>query len=165
MNRLLNGFLNIMSDFKFDDLQEQSDNQREYKLHVEAVDHIRNCFPGLFFFHIPNRPGSGADGHHKKMMGTKKGASDLLFSWNFGRLEIGVIEVKAPGITKESTAQNKFFSSVHILGWRHALCDSKRKIHDTLVNWGHKPLYNTVTEPDYATDAEKKQRAFDMYKR
>jgi len=143
---------------------EKTRQQLEFILHVAVVEHIRNCFPGLFFLHIPNRPGDATDGFFKQKMGAKKGASDLLFSWNFGKLEVGVIELKAPGIKTLSNDQNKFFSYVDALGWRHALCDSIRKVHDTLVRWGHKPQYDTVTEPDYRSDAQKKQDMYDFYK-
>ncbi len=162
-------FTNV--DYKFSG-EEITLNQEEYKIHVNAVKNLRVNFPGLRFFHIPNRPSDGADGHFKKEMGARAGASDLLFSWNNpnwemgyqqenGKLEVGIIEIKAhKGVFR--TDQNKFMSSYSLIGWRTAIAKTYRQIHDALLSWGLRAKCSVMTEAGLRTAAEKKQQAFDM---
>lgn len=149
-----------------------SPDQREFRLQLAVVKHLDSCFKAkLEYYHIPNRPGDAADGHFKKLMGSKAGASDLVVSWNHGAvdpskpflLECGLIELKAPGGTL-SSPQNKFLSRYHFLGWKTAVCYSVRQVHDALVSWGIKAAYNQTTEPDYRSDDEKKRDAIDMFR-
>ena len=143
-------------------MEKLTPNQREFKIHVAAVEHIKSCFPGLLFFHIPGRPGDATDGYFKKLMGAEAGASDLLFSWNDGMLRVGVIELKAEG-GRLSTQQNKFFSKFSHIGWRTAIAWSVQDVHNTLKKWGHKPKYESVMEPDLRSWDEKTQDAINAF--
>ena len=153
---------------------EKTLNQAEYAIHVQAVINTRNNFPGLRFFHIPNKPGDAADGFFKKAMGARAGASDLLFSWNDrtwetgyqrqgGLLEVGVIEIKAPRGVLEPD-QNRFLSSYSLIGWRTGIARSCREIHDTLKEWGLRPKSELIIEPDTRSESQKKLDSFNFYK-
>ncbi len=152
-------------------MQKLSPDQKEFRLHLAVVEHLDGCFKGQCeWLHIPNRPGNATDGHFKKLMGAKAGASDLLISWNHGaldkakpfKLECGYIELKVPD-GELKTSQNKFLSRYHFLGWETAVCWSVRQTHDMLVKWGLNARYDAVQEPDYTSKEEKRQMAIDAF--
>lgn len=132
-----------------------SPEQREFKLHLAVVKHLDTYYKGKCeWLHIPNRPGDATDGHFKKIMGAKPGASDLMFSWQAHGLNCALIELKAPG-EGPSTAQNKFLSRWAFLGWHTAVCKSVKEVNDTLKKWGLDSGANSVMEPNYQTWDEK----------
>lgn len=139
--------------------------QKEYKLQVKVVEQLPVWYPGLLFFHVPNRPGDATDGFFKKKMGAKAGASDLVFGWKnrAGVSFAGLIELKAPG-EKERTNQNKFLSAFNSIGWKTAVCDSARDVWETLSGWGIAPASTGIQEPDTRTLDDKHKAAADFQK-
>lgn len=137
--------------------------QREFRLQVACVEHLRSAFPTLLFFHVPNRGGSASDGHFKKMMGAVAGAPDLVVTWGDElATSVAAIELKAPG-GATSSAQNKFLSSAAQRGWKTAVCWSVQQLHTCLLKWKIPPAHHGIREPDYRDKHEKFADAFDMY--
>lgn len=154
--------------------EEKSHQQIEYQIHCAIVDQLPGAFPIIteLFWHTPNRGSGGADGHFKQMMGAKKGASDLAFSWNLGKqgilgfedkLECGWYEVKAPGRKIEST-QNKWLSRFAHIGWHTGWGTSVTHAFNTFELWGIPRKHWGVKEPDLRSDMRKKSDVFEMYK-
>ena len=153
-----------MTEHHLDADDEKTRAQKEYALQVCVAKQIQGWFPFLRWLHIPNRPGSGSDGHFKKEMGAKAGASDLLVSWRalHGNPNCGYIELKVD--TAISSDQNKFLSSWAAIGWKTAVCRSAREVKNALTRWGNKPAHNGCYEPDYRTEQEKFSDSFDFFK-
>ncbi len=140
----------------------------EYKLHTECVEHIRKAFPGLFFFHVPNQTRNATEAFFNKKLGVMPGVSDLLLTWQTGKLPWGAIKMAAIELKikggKVSTPQNKFLSAVNRIGWHTAVCRSKQEVHDALVKWGLKPVSDHVIEPNYQSQEDKFKDVFEAYK-
>ena len=154
-----------MTDFSFKNIDDNlKRQQKEYRLQCAVADQIPKWYPGLIWWHTPNRPGSGTDGFHKKRMGARAGVTDLIFLWRsqFG-LEVGLIELKADDGTL-SNDQNRFISACDALGCHTGVGRSCRDVHSLLRSWGLKTASNAIVEPDYRTDSEKKQADHDFFK-
>lgn len=138
--------------------------QREFRLQVACVEHLRSAYPGLLFFHIPNRPGGGTDGYMKKMMGAVAGAPDLVCTWSTQKhgVHVAAIELKAPG-GSVSPAQNKMLSALAHRGWKTAVCRSVAELDTQLHIWGQTLTHNGIKEPCYANENDKFAEAFDLY--
>lgn len=150
-----------MNPFATDELKAQ---QLEFRIHCAIVDQFDSAFPSAMLWHTPNRGSGGADGHFKKLMGARKGASDLGLSWNNGDgLECGWYEVKAPG-EHPKTDQNKWFSAFAHLGWQTGWGTSVTQAFNTFESWGIPRKHYAVKEPDLRSDMQKKSEAFDWFK-
>lgn len=151
-------------DNPFSDEEKKSRQQIEFKIHCAAVEQLPGAFPTITgtFLHVPNRPGSGTDGFFKQMMGAKRGASDLMISWNYGTLQCGWMEIKAPGEGLKSE-QNKFLSAFDSIGWHTGSGTSVKQIFNVIEKWGVKRVHWGVKEPDIRSDMQKKHDSFDFF--
>lgn len=138
---------------------------KEFRLHIAIVQHLRSSFPHVGFFHPTNEQKDATSAYFGKVMGVRPGTSDLVLGWA-GR-NIGALEIK----TEEgriSTAQNKFLSWADSVGWSTGVARSVRGAHNILCAWGVKPIlegeYTHFREPDYLTKSEKHALVHDMYK-
>lgn len=146
----------------FDSAEELKAQQIEFRIHCAIVEQFNGAFSGAILWHTPNRGGGGADGHFKKMMGARKGASDLGLSWNDGKLRCGWYEIKAPG-KKPTPDQNKWLSIFRGLGWETDYGTSVKHAFDTFERWGVKRRHHSVVEPDTRSDMKKKADGFDWF--
>jgi hypothetical protein len=142
--------------------QEKTYQQIEFAIHCAIVDQLPAAFPSALFWHTPNRPGDAKDGYFKKMMGAKKGASDLAFSWNLGKLQCGWLELKAPGKKLES-AQNKWLSSFAHIGWHTGTARSVGEAFNVIERWGIPRAHRGVKEPDTRTEQKRFADSFDFF--
>lgn len=137
--------------------------QKEFRLQCAVVEQLPKWYPSLRFIHIPNRGGSATDGYFKKKMGSKPGASDLLFTWaGKNGLQGGLIELKTND-GKLSPDQNRFLSSWSCIGWHTAVERTCRGVFERLRRWGLEPASTAIMEPDYSSKTEKYAQAFDFY--
>jgi len=160
-----------MNPFTEEELKRQ---QIEFRIHCAIVEQFQHSFPEAALWHTPNRGAGGADGHFKKLMGARKGASDLGLSWNLGRryvdgsitknfkLECGWYEVKAPG-EKPTPEQNKWLSKFYAMGWHTGWGTSVKHAFDTFEAWGIPRISWSVKEPDLRSDMQKKHDAFEFF--
>lgn len=168
---------------EFDDLEEEikpykeRDNS-EYKIHVAIIAHLRGHtykgnevikgtapFRGLFVTHIYQ--GRSADeGFFLKRLGVVAGVPDLLAIWpdKVKGYDIGFLEVKS-SLGTLSTPQRRFKGFCHSLGIKWGIARSVTEAHKQFIAWGLQPVHNGIREPDTRTTAQKKQDAFDMYRR
>ncbi len=136
----------------------------EYHLHIAIKTHIEKCFmgntnPGLNFWHVANESRDASQAFWNKKLGILPGVSDLQFGWPVGK--VGVMELKYK--TSLSSAQNKFLSWAHYVGWHTGVARSVREAHDILVNWGLRPAHDSVIEPDHRNKEEKQKAVFDYF--
>lgn len=139
-------------------------NQQEFRLQCCVAKQIPSWYPGLEFTAFPGRPGDAKDGFFKRMMGVKPGWPDLLFTWNYGILECGVIELKIE-TGRLSNDQNRRISSLHRLGWKTATCRTARRVHETICEWGHTPKHSSIEEPNYNSWEENLKQGWGFYEK
>ncbi len=137
----------------------------EYRLHVAIVKHVNSAFigahnPNMKFFHVPNQNKDATQAFFNQQLGVLPGVPDLIFSWP---ANIGGLEIKAP-TGKLSSPQNRFLSWAKLIGWHTGTAKSVRQAHHLLVMWGLKAAHQSIVEPDYSTQQQKFERAFDWYK-
>lgn len=135
----------------------------EYKLHIATKEHIEKCFigpqnPSLKFWHVANETRDAEQAFWNKKMGVLPGVLDFQFGWPVSKA--GVLELKF-GKNKLTSQQNHFISWAHFIGWHTGVATTVRQAHNILEQWGLKPLYNVVIEPDYRTQEKRQEDAFD----
>ena len=168
----------------FDDAEEKTRLQKEYRLQCHIVERHAEYFPHIIITAFPGRPKDGADGFFKQQMGVRKGVTDILIWWGynypawaikwltkmiqycgfgFSLMHSGVIGLKVDA--KVDAAQEKFLSAIHSLGGKEGVVRSWEEYYKLLVWWKIKPSYicTIFDSPDYRSDMEKKRDAFAMY--
>ena len=145
--------------------------QEEYKVQVATVDHHHSAFPWVKLVFVPNASKDASTGFFNKKLGLMPGAFDLHLFWNRNTqyatpeaIKVGIYEVKS-STGRLTTAQNRYASEMHQLGAYHGYGSSVGAYHQTLKRWGLVPLHNAIKEPDLRTWDEKRDDAFDFYKR
>ncbi len=162
-----------MTDFQFSDLEKE---HPEFKIHKHMVDYLLqrvwdgneivsqgpSAFEGLMVIHVPNQESDGTDRYFQKVMGILPGAYDLFLYWPHRNcLAYDAKDKKG----KLSAPQIKFRDRWEMLGFPSSWGSSTEHLRDTLIAHGAKCRIHAIKPLDLATDAEKKQRIFDMYKR
>lgn len=173
-------FVNI--DYKFTP-EEKTRQQKEYKFQCHIVKKHRIHFADVEMIAYQARP-SGItdearklDAHFKKQMGVKAGVTDCLLWWtphwiknprqlHHGLMPIqsGVVELKVD--TDVSRVQDMWMSGFYSRGGYTGVAHSWKEYYKLLCSFGIMPTSpcTVFDEPDYRTDANKKQDAFDWQK-
>ena len=140
-----------------------SPQQREFIYQCCVVEQIPSWFPGLLFTAFPGKGGDAKDGFMKKRMGVKPGWPDIQYTWNSGKLECGVTELKVTG-GRVSPDQNRRISELDRMGWHTEVCwNTAESVFKALCSWGLDPKSKSIKEPDYRTWDEKTKDAFNYY--
>ena len=115
----------------------------------------------LFTHHFAGRKGS-SDGYFLQQLGVRPGIGDIINWWNDGRLQCGFLELKVEAAL--SPAQIKIRDRCAGLGIKYAVARTPQQVISVYRNWGLKPTHEAIRNPDYRTEAEKKQDIYNMYK-
>ena len=159
---------------EFEDITRQ---QTEFKIHRAIIDHLEGqtrkgnetfgCHPPFLnlLFTTIYQGRNAEDGFFLKMLGVKPGIADII-AWYKTHKGLGCsfIEVKTK-TGSQSSPQKKIQARCSMLGIAYVIVRSVQQVHDHLKSVGLKPQHNNVREPDLRSDAQKKQDAYNFYKK